>query len=96
MAIALDWTPVFIDRILHCKLPKDKVEVEHVTRTRKNYVLVGDKLYQCGTSSRVLKMCTTSLEGREILEETHSGCCCNLIASITLVGKVVTFGYIYQ
>ena len=46
MLIAPDWTQVFIDYILHYKLPEDKVQDEQITRRSKSYVLVSDKLYR--------------------------------------------------
>jgi hypothetical protein len=48
------WMQVFIDYIRDHKLPNDKVEVEQITHRSKNYVFVGDKLYQWGASSGVL------------------------------------------
>ena len=83
------WTQVFIDYIRDNKLLDYKVEAEQITRRSKNYVLVGDRLYQQGASSGVLLKCITSEEGQLILEEIHSGCCGNHAATRTLVGKAL-------
>jgi hypothetical protein len=79
---------VFIDYIKEQKLPFNKVEAEQVTRRSKNYVLVGDKLYHRSASSGVLLKCISPEEGKQIIDEIHSGCCGNHAASRTLVGKV--------
>src|SRR5579859_6371768 len=70
-----DWTLPFIDYILHKKVPGDKEEAECVIRHSKNYVVVGDKLFRRGALSRVLMRCISSTEGKELLEEIHSGVC---------------------
>ena len=87
------WTQVFIDYIGDHKLPDDKVEAEQITHRSKNYVLVGDRLYQQDTSSGVLIKCITPEEGQKILEKIHSGCCGNHVASRTLVGKAFRSRY---
>ena len=91
--VNLAWTQVFIDYIQDHKLPDNKVEVEQIMRRSKNYVLVGDMLYQWGASSGVLLKCITPEEGQQILEEIHSGCCGNHAASRTLVGKAFRSKY---
>lgn len=48
-------SPVSLDDYIRDpKLPEDKVQAGQVTQRCKNYVLVGNKLYQRGASSRVL------------------------------------------
>ena len=68
-------------------MPADKAEATRVIRRSKNYVLVGDKLYRRAASSGVLLKCVSFEEGKEILDEIHSGCCGNHAASRTLVAK---------
>lgn len=93
MIITPAWTQVFIDYIKENKLPADKKEATRVIRRSKNYVLVGDKLYRRATSSGVLLKCVTAEEGKEILDEIHSGCCDNHATSRTLVGKAFRSGF---
>jgi hypothetical protein len=60
---------------------------EQLIRRAKSYVLVGDKLYMQGASSRVLMKCVPTQEGKDILEEIHKGVCGNHVSSRTLVSK---------
>jgi hypothetical protein len=87
MVITKSWTQDFIDYIKENKLPSNKEEATRIIRRSKNYVLVGDNLYRRAASSRVLLKCISREEGKEILDEIHSGCCSNHATSRTLVGK---------
>ena len=73
LVITTSWTQVFIDYIKENKLPAEKEEATRVVRRSKNYVLVGDKLYRRAASSGVLLKCVSFEEGKEILDEIHSG-----------------------
>jgi hypothetical protein len=92
MIITTSWMQGFINYIRENKLPSDKEEATRIIRRSKNYVLVGDKLYRRAVSSRVLK-CVSTEEGKEILDEIHSGCYENHAASRTLVGKALRSGF---
>jgi hypothetical protein len=87
MGITRSWTQDFIDYIKENKLPSKKEEATRIIRRSKNYVLVDDNLYRRAMSSGVLLKYISREEGKEILEEIHSGCCGNHVASRTLVGK---------
>jgi hypothetical protein len=87
MVITRSWTQYFIDYIKENKLLANREEATRIIRRSKNYVLIGDNLYKRATSSGVLLKCITREEGKEILEEIHSGCYSNHIASRTIVGK---------
>jgi hypothetical protein len=93
MVITRSWTHYFIDYIKENKLPDNKEEATRIIRRSKNYVLIGDNLYRRAASSGVLFKCITREEGKEILEEIHSGCCGNHAASRTLVGKTFYTGF---
>jgi hypothetical protein len=54
MMIDVDWRQPFIDYIREQKVPTDKNLAEQLIRRAKSYVLVGDKLYRRGATSRVL------------------------------------------
>jgi ribonuclease HI len=43
-----DWTLPFIEYILHKKVPSDKAEAERMIRRSRNYVVIGDRLFQRG------------------------------------------------
>jgi hypothetical protein len=87
MVITRSWTQDFIDYIKENKLPANREDATRIIRRSKNYVLVGDNLYKRVASSGVLLKCILREEGKEILEEIHSGYCSNHVASRTLVGK---------
>jgi hypothetical protein len=87
MMIDVDWRQPFIDYIREQKVPSDKNLAEQLIRRAKSYILVGDKLYRRGASSRVLMKCVPSEEGKGILEEIHEGICGNHASSRTLVSK---------
>jgi ribonuclease HI len=87
MMIEVDWRQPFIDYIRKKKVPMDKNLAEQLVRRAKSYVLVGDKLYRRGASSRVLMKCVPREEGKGILEEIHKGVCGNHASSCTLVNK---------
>src|SRR5579859_5335484 len=93
LVINPDWTLPLIDYILHKKVPGDKAEAERVIRCSKNYVVIGDKLFRRGALSRVLMRCISSKEGKELLEEIHSGICGNHAASCSIVGRAFRSGF---
>jgi hypothetical protein len=57
MMIDVDWRQPFIDYIREQKVLSDKNLAEQLIRHAKSYILVGDKLYRQGASSRVLMKC---------------------------------------
>jgi hypothetical protein len=77
-----------LDYIQEQKVPSDKIAAEQVIRQAKIYVLVRDKLYTGGATSRVLMKCVPRGEGKDILEEIHKGVCNNHASSKTLISKV--------
>jgi hypothetical protein len=93
MVITRSRTKDFIDYIKENKLPSNKEKATRIIRRRKNYILVGDNLYKKATSSEVLLKCISKEEGKEILNEIHSSCCGNHVASRTLVGKTFRTGF---
>jgi hypothetical protein len=87
MMVDVDWRQPFIDYIREQKVPTDKNMAEQLVRRAKSYVLVGDKLYRRGATSRVLMKCVPREEGKDILKEIRKGVCGNHASSRTLVGK---------
>ena len=87
------WVQGFIDYIKENKLLRDKEEATQIIRRSKNYVLVGDKLHRRAASLGVLLKCISTKEGKEILNEVHSGCCGDHVASRTLVEKTFCSGF---
>jgi hypothetical protein len=64
MMIDVDWRQPFIDHIHEQKVPSNKNLAEQLIRCAKSYVLVRDKLYRRGASSKVLMKCVPREEGR--------------------------------
>jgi ribonuclease HI len=87
MMIDVDWRQPFIDYIREQKVCIDKNLAGQIIRRAKSYVLVSDKLYRRGATSRVLMKCIPREEGKDILEEIHKGVCGNHASSRTLVSK---------
>jgi hypothetical protein len=87
MMIDVDWRQPFIDYIREQKVPTDKNLAEQLIHRAKSYVLVGDKLYRRGATSRVLMKCVPREEGNDILEEIHKGVCGNHTSSCMLASK---------
>jgi hypothetical protein len=83
MMIDVDWPQPFIDYIREQKIPSDKNLAEQLIRRAKSYVLVGDKLYRRGATSRVLMKCVPREEGKDILEEIHKGVCTTTHAHVS-------------
>jgi hypothetical protein len=75
MMVDIDWRVKIIDYITNEILPTDKNKAITIARRSKGYVLVGDKLYKRGAHSGVLMKCIPREEGKELLEEIHSGVC---------------------
>jgi ribonuclease HI len=87
MMIDVDWRQPFIDYIRKQKVTSDKNVAEQLVRLAKTYVLVRDKLYRRGATSRVLMKCIPRDEGKDILEEIHKDVCGNHTSSHKLVSK---------
>jgi hypothetical protein len=87
MMIDVDWKQPSINYIREQKVPTDKNLAEQLIHCTKSYVLVGDKLYRRGASSRVLMKCVPREEAKGILEEIHKGICGKNASSLTLVSK---------
>jgi hypothetical protein len=87
MMIDVNWWQPFINYIREQKVPSDRNLAEQLICRAKSYVLVEDKLYRRGASSRVLMKCVPREEGKGILEEIHKGVCGNHASSRTLVSK---------
>ena len=91
MMLDEDWRAEIIDYIIDEKLPTDETKAVTAARRSKGYVLVENKLYKRGSHSGVLMKYIPREEGKELLEEIHSGVCGNHAASRTLVEEICRF-----
>jgi ribonuclease HI len=64
MMIDVNWRRPFVDYIREQKVPSDKNLVEQLVRRTKFYVLVINKLYRRGATSRVLMKCVPEKKAR--------------------------------
>jgi hypothetical protein len=71
-----DWRISYLDHLIRGDLPSDKFEARRITRRAKSFVIFGDsrELY-CRSPIGVLQHCITSEEGRNLLDDLHSGAC---------------------
>ena len=81
-----DWRNPIIDYLNGSDLPDDDAEADRIARRAKLYVLIEDKLYKKGTQNILMK-CIPGQQGKQLLQEIHSGECGSHAASRTLVGK---------
>jgi hypothetical protein len=87
-----DWREPFIRYLTNADVPSDRVEMEHLIRRSKHYVLVEGKLMRKNTKE-LLQKCMSQEEGLKILREIHAGTCGNHTAFRTLVGKAFQAGF---
>jgi ribonuclease HI len=69
-----NWQTPYLEYLLRGELPLDKVEARRLARHAKSFVLLGDEkeLYHRSPSG-ILQRCISVAEGRELLQEIHSG-----------------------
>ena len=92
--IDTDWREPFIKFLTQQKLPQDKNEAERVSRRSKLYVVVDAELYKKNPYG-VLQRCVSLDEGRQLLQDIHSGICGNHAAARTLVSKAYRHGFFW-
>jgi transposase InsO family protein len=90
----LNWQTPYLEYLLRGELPLDKAEARRLARRAKSFVLLGDEkeLYHRSPSG-ILQRCISVAQGRELLQEIHSGACGNHAAPRTLVGNAFRQGF---
>jgi hypothetical protein len=83
-----DWRSLYLDCLTRGELPLDKTEARWIARRAKTFVMYGDdkELYRCSRTG-ILQHCITIEEGKNLLEDLHSGACGHHTAPRTLVGN---------
>lgn len=84
--IDTDWREPFIKFLTKQELPQDKDETKRISRRSNLYVMVKAKLYKKSPLG-ILQRCVSLEEGRQLLQDIHSGICGNHAAVRTIVGK---------
>jgi hypothetical protein len=89
-----DWRIPYLDHLTRGDLPLDKIEARRIARRTKSFVIFGDsrELYRCSPTG-VLQRCITNEEGRNLLNDLHSGACGHHAAPRTLVGNAFRQGF---
>ena len=90
-----DWTTPYIEFLINKKLPKDDEVLSHqIERRAKAYMIIDGQLYKRSTSG-IFQRCISPEEGRQILEEIHSGECGHHVAAKALVAKAFRHGFFW-
>lgn len=84
--IDTDWREPFIKFLTKQELPQDKDKAERICRRSRLYVMIETELYKKSPSG-ILQRCFSLDEGRQLLQDIHSGICGNHAAARTIVGK---------
>jgi ribonuclease HI len=89
-----DWQTPYLQYLHRGELPLDRAEAQRLARRAKSFVLLGDgkELYHISPSG-ILQRCISIAEGREILQEIHSGACGHRAAPRALVGNAFWQGF---
>ena len=89
------WTTPYLNFLLRKELPKDdEVLSRQIERRSKAYTVIDDQLYKRSTSG-IFQRCISPEEGRQILEEIHSGECGHHVAPKALVAKAFRLGFFW-
>jgi ribonuclease HI len=90
----LNWQTLYLEYLLRGELPLDKAEAQRLARRAKSFVLLGDEkeLYHRSPSG-ILQRCISIAQGRELLQEIHSGACGHHAAPQALVGNAFQQGF---
>jgi ribonuclease HI len=89
-----NWQTPYLQYLLQGELPLDKAEARRLTRRAKSFCLLGDEkeLYHRSPSG-ILQRCIPVAQGKELLQEIHSGACGHHAAPRTLVGNAFRQGF---
>ena len=90
-----DWTTPYINFLVNKELPKDdEVLSRQIERRSKAYTIIDGQLYKRSTSD-IFQRCVSPEEGRQILQEIHSGECGHHVAAKALVAKAFRYGFFW-
>jgi hypothetical protein len=83
-----DWRIPYLDHLTQGDLPSDKIEARRIARRAKSFMIFGDnrELYRYSPTG-ILQRCITNEEGRNLLNNLHSGACGHHAAPRTLIGN---------
>jgi hypothetical protein len=81
-----DWRIPYLARLVQGVLPPDQTQARRLARRAKSFVLLDRELYK-RSASGILQRCIPIKDGRQLLQEIHSGACGHHAAPRTLVGN---------
>ena len=90
-----DWTTPYINFLTKKEFPKDDKVLSHqIDRRAKTYTIIDGHIYKRSTSF-IFHRSVSPEEGRQILQEIHSGECGHHVAAKALVAKAFRHGFFW-
>jgi hypothetical protein len=89
-----NWQTLYLQYLHRGELPLDKAEARRLAQRAKSFVLLGDEkeLYHRSPLG-ILQRCIFVAEGKDLLQEIHSGACGHHAAPRALVGNAFRQGF---
>ena len=87
-----DWTIPYLDYLTRGELPEEELIALQIVRRSKSMTIVNGELHRRSITG-VFQRCVSPDEGREILNEIHSGDCGHHAGSRSLVAKDFRHGF---
>jgi hypothetical protein len=89
-----DWTIPYLDYLTRGALPADEIEARLIVRRSKSMTIINGELHR-RSATGVFQRCVSPDEGRNILNEIHSGDCGHHAGSKSLVAKAFRHGFFW-
>jgi hypothetical protein len=83
-----DWRQTIIDDLNNVANPENKVSAARMATRARSYNMIEGTLYKKGGVQPLLK-CISQGEGKELLQEIHSGVCGSHIGTRALSAKAI-------
>jgi hypothetical protein len=90
-----DWRFPILEWLIEGKLPSNKTEARCIARHLKAFVIIDDELYK-HRAAGILMRCIPGDQGRELLQEIHTGTCGHHAGPRTLVEKTFRHGFYWS
>jgi hypothetical protein len=87
-----DWRQAITDALHNIFNPEDEANAARMVARARNYTLIDETLYKKGVVQPLLK-CISQSEGKELLQEIHSGICGLHIGPRALLAKAIKQGF---
>jgi hypothetical protein len=87
-----DWRQAIIDSLNNVCHPEDEASATRMAARARSYTLIDGILYKKGVGQPMLK-CISHDEGKELLQEIHSGMCGSHIGPRALLTKAIRQGF---